>query len=139
MQECFIRKAENALGVLKGKTLGIAGLSFKPETDDIRFAPSINIIKNLQKRKVRLKVYDPRAMENVKKIFKGGVEYCKNVYETAMDSDGLLILTEWKEFTKLDLNKILSLLKQPIIIDGRNIYKKEEMAQLGFKYITIGK
>ncbi len=134
----FVRKVEEALWVIKGKTIGILGLSFKPNTDDMRFAPSIDIINSLKKDGAKIKAYDPQAMENAKSILKG-VTFCKGVYDTAKNSDTLLILTEWHEFEVIDLGRIKKLLNKPLIIDGRNIFDPEKMKKLGFKYISIGR
>lgn len=137
-KENFLQKIEDALWNVKGKTIGLLGLSFKPNTDDIRFAPSIDIIKGLLKDGARVKVYDPYAMDKMNDILKD-VEYCKDAYEAAESSDALVIITEWSEFKELDLEKIKQLLNNPIIIDGRNIYDLDKMKELGFKYICIGR
>jgi len=113
-------------------------LSFKPNTDDMRFAPSTYIIPELQKEGVKIKAFDPEAMDKSKEILKD-VEYCKSPYETAEGSDALLVLTEWNEFKEMDKGKIKSLLKSPIIIDGRNLYDPKEMEEQGFIYISIGR
>ena len=104
----------------------------------MRFAPSIDIINALQKEGANIQAYDPEAMENAKKILKG-VTYCKDAYEAAKGADALIILTEWNEFKELDLKKIKSLLNNPLIIDGRNIYGPAIMKKEGFKYISIGR
>jgi len=137
-KELFVKKVEKELWILKNKKIGVLGLAFKPNTDDMRFAPSIDIIKVLQKEGAEIKAYDPEAMEKAKTIFEN-VKYEQNPYDVAKDADALLILTEWNEFKELDLKKIKSLLKQPLILDGRNIYDPKEMKKLGFKYISIGR
>ena len=137
-RELFIRKIEKALWVLKNKTIGVLGLAFKPNTDDMRFAPSIDIINSLQKEGAKIRAYDAEAMEKAKKIF-SDITYCKDAYEAASGADALVILTEWNEFKELDLKKIKGLLKNPLIIDGRNIYEPEIMKKEGFKYISIGR
>ena len=114
------------------------GLAFKPDTDDMREAPSVDIINSLLKEGAKIKAYDPEAMEKSKQIFTG-VVYCEDPYAVAKDSDALLILTEWNEFKELDFKKIKSLMKNPLVIDGRNIYNPEEMKKLNFKYISIGR
>jgi len=134
----FLKKVKNALKDIKNKKIGVLGLSFKPNTDDMRFAPSVHIIQELQKENAKIKAYDPEAMEKAKQIL-NDVEFCKDPYEAAKGSDALLILTEWNEFKELDLTKIKSLLKNPIIIDGRNIYNPEELRKEGFTYISIGR
>ena len=133
-----VKKAKSLLWNLGGKTIGLLGLSFKPNTDDIREAPSINIIRQLQQEGVRVKAYDPQAMENIKIIFPD-VEMCQDSYQVAEGSDALVIVTEWDEFKNLNLAKIKELLNQPVIIDGRNIYNPDEMEKLGFMYQGVGR
>lgn len=137
-QELFVKKVKEALWNLSGKNVGVLGLSYKPNTDDMREAPSIHIIEKLQEEHVRIKAYDPQAMENASVILRD-VKYCQTPYEVAEGSDALLILTEWDEFRKLDLAKVKRLLKQPVIIDGRNIFDPFQMKQLGFAYQGIGR
>jgi UDPglucose 6-dehydrogenase len=137
-KELFIKKIEKALWNLKNKKIGILGLAFKPNTDDMRFAPSIDIINALQKEDAEIKAYDPEAMGKAKSVLKN-IEYCKDPYETAKDVDALLILTEWNEFKELNLEKIKNLMKNNIVVDGRNVYNQEEMKKLGFNYISIGR
>ncbi|PIU83258.1 MAG: UDP-glucose 6-dehydrogenase [Elusimicrobia bacterium CG06_land_8_20_14_3_00_38_11] len=134
----FIKKIEDALWVIKGKTIGILGLAFKPNTDDMRFAPSIDIIKTLQNEGAKIKAFDPEATEKAKDVLKN-IVYCKNPYEVAKDADCLAILTEWDEIKKVDLKKIKKLLRHPIIIDGRNIFEPKQMEKLGFIYKGIGR
>ena len=134
----FVGMVKKALNSPNDKKIGILGLSFKPNTDDMRFAPSIYIIQELQKEGGKIKAYDPEAMEKAKTIF-SDVEFCKDPYEIAKDSEVLLILTEWNEFKELDLKKIKSLMKTPLIIDGRNIYNPEDIKKEGFAYISVGR
>jgi UDPglucose 6-dehydrogenase len=134
----LIPKIQKLLPDLKDKTIAIWGLAFKPKTDDMREAPSIVIIEELQKLGAKIKAFDPEAQETAKKILKE-VIYCKDPYETANDCDALIIATEWNEFRNLDLNIIKKLLKQPIIIDGRNIYEPDEMKGMGFNYVGVGR
>lgn len=134
----FIKKVKNALKDINGKNIGILGLSFKPNTDDMRFAPSIFIIQELQKEGGIMRVYDPEAMEKAKSML-NDVKFCNDPYEVSRGADALLILTEWDEFKKLDLKKIKSLLKNPLIIDGRNIYNPEDLRKEGFTYLSIGR
>lgn len=134
----FVSKVVGALSVLKDKTIGVLGLSFKPNTDDLRFAPSIEIISKLQNYGANIKAYDPKSMEKAKQILKN-VKYCNSPYDAAKNSDALLILTEWEEFEELDLRKIKSIMKHPLIIDGRNIYDPEKLRRIGFTYISIGR
>ena len=134
----FARKIEKALWVVKDKTIGILGLAFKPNTDDMRFAPSIDIIKELQRGGAKIKSYDPEAMEKAKHIL-NDIVYCKNPYDAAKDADALVIITEWDEFREMDLKRIKSLMRHPLIIDGRNMYNPEEIKKDGFMYISIGR
>ncbi len=135
-----IEKISKSLGELSGKTIGILGLSFKPNTDDMRESPSIPIITHLLKEGARVKVYDPAAMEESKKYINGeNVRYCKSVYEVAKGSDSLAFITEWNQFRKIDLEKIKRLLKRPVIVDLRNIYEPEAMREMGFEYTGVGR
>ncbi len=134
----FVSKIEKVVGNLKDKQITAFGLAFKPNTDDMRFAPSIEIIRKLQEMGARIKVYDPKAMENSKGLL-NNIQYYKNAYEAAESSDALIILTEWQEFKDIDLLKIKKLLKKPVIIDGRNIFNKKRMEELGFVYISVGR
>ena len=134
----FVKKIEENLWILDGKTIGVLGLSFKPNTDDIRFAPSIDVIRILQKDGAKIKAFDPQAMNKAKEVL-NGVKFCRDAYETARDSDCLVIVTEWNEFKEIDLLKVKKLLKVPLIIDGRNIYDPQKMKKLGFNYICIGR
>ena len=134
----FVRKIKNRLGNMKNRNIGILGLAFKPNTDDMRFAPSEYIINELQKEGARIKAYDPEAMERAKTMLKD-VEYCKNPYDAAKDADALLILTEWNEFKEMEIKKKKSIMKNPLIMDGRNMYEPEDMQKEGFSYISIGR
>jgi len=133
-----IRKARDLLENLKGKSIGILGLSYKPDTDDMREAPSIHIIGELINQGVSIKAYDPQAMQSAKFLLPG-IEYCQGPYDAASGSDALIILTEWDEFKSLDLPRIKQLLKQPVIIDGRNIFDPKVMKEYGFVYSGIGR
>ena len=133
----FVDKIKKALDV-KNKTIGILGLAFKPNTDDMRFAPSIDIIKSLQNNGAKIKAYDPKAMGKARNIL-SNVVLCNSPYEVAKGSDALVILTEWKEFVTLDLKKIKSLMKNPLIVDGRNIYNLEYVKKQGFRYVSVGR
>lgn len=136
----FLNKIKNALWIIKDKTIGILGLSFKPNTDDIRNATSIDIITALQSEGAKIKIYDPCAMEKAKEILDSGkVKFCKDAYDASRNSDCLLIITEWDEFKELDFSKLKKLLKRPLIIDGRNIYEPKDLKKMGFTYIGIGR
>ena len=138
IREYFITKVRDLLWNIKGKKIAILGLSFKPNTDDIREAPSIYIIKQLLKEGANISAYDPAAMEKMKKIFPD-IDYKENPYDTLGDANALLILTEWEEFKNLDLERVKNLMKTPIIVDGRNIFEPDEMEKLGFIYRGIGR
>jgi len=123
----------------KGKTIGIWGLSFKPNTDDIRFAPSLDIIERLLAEQYTIKVYDQAAMKNIEKHFGKKITYCSNPYEAIHKVDELIILTEWNEFKQIDLIKVKSFMNYPHIFDGRNIYNPLMMKKLGFTYFSTGR
>lgn len=124
---------------LRGKTFAVWGLAFKPNTDDVREAPSITLIGRLLENKTKIKVYDPAAMETAKKILGDKVEYCKTPYTALENADALLIVTEWNEFRTPDFLKIKKLLKDPVIFDGRNLYDLSKMEELGFTYYSVGR
>jgi len=123
---------------INGSTVAVWGLSFKPKTDDIREAPSLDVIEALQKGGATVHTFDPVAMDNAKKEIKD-VKFFENPYETIRDCDALIVVTEWDEFRNLDMQAVKVLLKQPIVVDGRNIYDPEEMKDLGFTYLGIGR
>lgn len=135
----FVGKIIDSVGELSGKTVGVLGLAFKPDTDDMREAPSVKIIKILLEKGAKIKAYDPVAKETAKVVLGETIEYCQNVLETVKDADVLLILTEWNEFKELDLKEIKNLMRQPVIVDGRNIYDPETVKSLGFKYKGVGR
>ena len=132
------KKIKKMLWTLRNKRIGILGLSFKPDTDDIREAPSLKIVEKLLSEGAILQVYDPKAMKETKKIFPEPT-YCKNPYEVCKNAELLLILTEWEEFKNLDLVKVKKMLQKPYLIDGRNIYEPKRMKKLGFIYEGIGR
>ena len=125
-------------GDLKGKTAAIWGLAFKPNTDDMREAPSLNIIRSLLDHGVIIKVYDPVAQNTAKHIFEDRLLYHENEYNCAKDADMLFILTEWNEFRNPDFKKLKKLLKQPVIFDGRNLFHPAQLKKEGFYYEGIG-
>jgi len=133
-----IPKIKSLLKDIKGKNIAIWGLSFKPDTDDMRDAPSITIIEELQKLGANIKAFDPVAANQAKKVLKN-VYYGKDPYDTIKGCNILVILTEWDEFKELDKNKIKSLLKESNIVDGRNLYDSKEMKEIGFNYIGVGR
>jgi UDPglucose 6-dehydrogenase len=136
----FSKEAEGKKGkVLQGKKVALWGLSFKPQTDDMREAPSIETINQLLKEGATIKVYDPAAIEVAKEIFNHRIEYGKNVYDCLPDADCLVIVTEWNEFRRPNYEKMKELMKSPVIFDGRNLYDLERMNQRGFQYFCIGR
>ena len=134
----FVKKIEEAIWNINSKSIGVLGLSFKPNTDDMRFAPSVDIIEALESHGARVKAYDPHAMPKAKERLKN-LTVCKDSYSVCKGSDCLVILTEWDEFKELDLKKVKKLLSQPVIIDGRNIYDPKKMKAMGFRYVSIGR
>jgi UDPglucose 6-dehydrogenase len=133
-----VKKTESCLWNLRDKRIGVLGLAFKPNTDDMRYAPSITIIKELQKEGASVKAYDPVAMERAKMVMPD-IEYCSGPYDVAEDVDAIVLVTEWDEFTKLDLHKVKDAMRQPVFIDGRNVFDPQEMQKLGFIYRGIGR
>ncbi|HPM43644.1 MAG TPA: UDP binding domain-containing protein, partial [Candidatus Omnitrophota bacterium] len=138
-KDLVLKKIEALVWNLPKKTIGVLGLSFKPDTDDIRQAPALEIIEMLQEEGARIKVYDPEAMGKARAVLSKKTEFCKDAYAAAKNSDCLLLATEWNEFKELDFKKIKRLMRQPILIDGRNIYDPVEMKKLGFTYVGIGR
>lgn len=133
-----VKKVEEELWNLEGKTVAILGLAFKPDTDDMRFAPSVDIIAELQKRGVKLRVHDPVSMSKAGEIIKKAV-FCKDPYECVKGADCMVLVTEWDEFKGLDFKRVKAVLRHPIIIDGRNCYDPEKMRKLGFTYKSVGR
>ena len=134
-----VEKIRSGMGDLKGKTIAILGLSFKPNTNDMREAPSIYIIEHLLRAKAKVKAYDPIAMDDAKAIFKDTIRYAKNPYDCMKGTDAVVIVTEWNELRNLELMKIKALLKTPYFFDLRNIYEPAKMKKLGFKYFCVGR
>ncbi|MCX6133751.1 MAG: UDP-glucose/GDP-mannose dehydrogenase family protein [Ignavibacteriales bacterium] len=124
---------------LKGKTVALWGLSFKPQTDDIREAPSLVMIRALLNAGVRVRAHDPISNSMVEPLFKGKVEFCESSYDALKDADALLVVTEWNEFRRPDFSKMKKMMKKPVILDGRNIYDPKEMKAKGFTYYSIGR
>ena len=134
----FVRLVEDKLWILKNKVIGVLGLSFKPNTDDMRNAPSVDIIQAFQHEGAEIKAFDPHGMENAKKIFTD-VTFFEDPYKLARGRDALLVLTEWPQFQNLDFKKIRRLMRQPIIFDGRNFYCDKNLKSLGFEYYGVGR
>ncbi len=135
----FLRKVRSALWTLRGKRLGVLGLAFKGGTDDIRESPAVFLVQALLQEGSKITAYDPAAMERTQEILGSGVRYANSAYDAAQGADALLILTEWEEFANLDLNRLRSELRYPIVIDGRNLYDPEVMAAHGFTYYSVGR
>ncbi len=133
-----IVKLRNQLGSLRDKTVALLGLAFKPNTDDIREAPSIDIIHLLANEGARVRAYDPVAMEGARRALEG-VALCSDPYELAREADALILVTEWNEFKQLDLPRIAGLMRRPVFIDGRNVYDPKMMHELGFEYSGVGR
>ncbi|MFH1227967.1 MAG: UDP-glucose/GDP-mannose dehydrogenase family protein [Planctomycetota bacterium] len=135
----FLRKIEKACGSVKGKKIAVMGLSFKPDTDDIRESPAIDIIRGLINKGAKVAAYDPKAMINMKKIIPpGNIQYVNNPYNAATGADCLVITTEWDEFKNLDLKRLKRIMNKPLIVDGRNIFDPLMMRKQGFLYVGIG-
>lgn len=136
----MIRKIEKAAGGLDGKTVSVLGVSFKPGTDDIRYSPSVAIIKELVPRNAEVRVYDPKALGNLKKENPDlTVHYCRNPYSTCRHSDCTVLATEWNEFGDLDFNRLKSIVRRPIFLDLRNMYSPDYVKKFGFYYEGIGR
>jgi UDPglucose 6-dehydrogenase len=135
----LVRRVENHLGGLAGKTVAVWGLAFKPRTDDMREAPAIAIIEGLLAGGAAVKAYDPKAEDQARRFFGSRVCFCARAYEAATDADALVVVTEWNEFREPDFAKIRSLMRHPAVFDGRNIYTPEVLRDLGFHYEGIGR
>jgi UDPglucose 6-dehydrogenase len=134
----MVERIKQSMGDLKGKTIAVLGLSFKPNTDDIRDAPSVPIIKTLLKEGAKIRAYDPVSMEEAEKIMPE-IKYCKDPYNTLKGADALIIMTEWNQFRNLELDKIKALLNSPLFFDLRNIYDPQRMREKGFQYYSVGR
>jgi UDPglucose 6-dehydrogenase len=134
----FVKKIIDTLWVLKDKTIGVLGLAFKQNTDDVRLSPAIDLCHRLQEEGAKLRVHDPKAMEKAKAVLKD-VEYVEDMNAVAEGCDALVIATEWPQFKKLNLDKARKVLTHPILFDGRNLFDPADMEQLGFIYKSIGR
>jgi UDPglucose 6-dehydrogenase len=139
--DVFIKKIKDTLWVIKGKKIAVWGLSFKPNTDDIREAPALKIIPRLLNEGALLQIYDPKAMENTKKVIPPSdqVFYASSAYEAAKGTHAIAIITEWDEFKNVNLQEIKKLMITPIIVDGRNIFEPKKVRELGFLYFSMGR
>src|SRR5438067_1285567 len=138
-KERFVEKMEQHFTQLAGRTIALWGLAFKPRTDDMREAPAIPIIERLLARGARVQAYDPAAAPVARRLFDGRIALCERSYDALAGADALAIVTEWNEFREPDIAKMRSLLKSPVVFDGRNIYSPEHMRALGFTYFSIGR
>lgn len=134
----LVYKLRKALGSLNDKTIGILGISFKPNTDDIREAPALEVIHLLQNEGARIQAYDPQAMENADQVLKK-VKLCENPYQVAEGADALILVTDWNEFKQIDFSRIKELMAQPIIMDGRNLWDEDSLKKMGFQYFGVGR
>jgi UDPglucose 6-dehydrogenase len=130
-------KIDAAFGGVKGKTVAILGLTFKPNTDDMRDAPSLVIVPDLQAKGATIRAFDPEGAREAHKLL--NIELCKDAYDALDGADGVVILTEWNEFRALDMARVKTLLKRPLMVDLRNIYKPSQMAAAGFTYVSVGR
>ena len=128
-----------AMGGLEDKTIAVLGLAFKPNTDDMREAKSLEVVRLLHAAGIQVRAYDPVAMDNAKALMPEGVVFCESAYEAAAGADGVALLTEWNEFKYLNLDRLRGLLRQRLIFDARNLYEPERMRRLGFEYYSIGR
>src|ERR1700723_1655334 len=135
----FLRKVRGVLWTFRGKRLGVLGLAFKGGTDDIRESPALLLVQDLVREGCHVCAYDPAAMVRAKEVLKSGVEFAADAYEAARGADAVLILTEWEEFAALDLDRLRTLVKYPIVLDGRNLYDPQEMVDHGFSYHSVGR
>ncbi|HYJ90138.1 MAG TPA: UDP-glucose/GDP-mannose dehydrogenase family protein [Pyrinomonadaceae bacterium] len=138
-REAMVPKIEKLVGGLGGKRLGVLGLSFKPETDDMRESPAVDIIRMMLERGAKVCAYDPVAMDEARHCLDSGVEFAADEYEAIRDADALVIATEWNQFRALDMKRVKDLLKTPKIADLRNVYEPSDMREMGFEYIGVGR
>ncbi len=136
-KEFVLQKIKEALWIIKDKTIAVLGLAFKPNTDDLRNSPSIDLIDDLIGEGAKIRVYDPKAMDKAKDILKNAT-FCKDSYQAAKGADCLIVATEWNEFKELDFLKLKNILRRALIVDGRNIYEPKYLKKIGFTYIGVG-
>ena len=133
-----VEKLREVLGALRGQVIGLLGLSYKPNTDDVREAPAIDVIANLLQKGAEVRAYDPKAMPVLKRQM-NSIEYCRDPYAVAAGADALLVVTEWDEFRQLDLDRLKQAMRRPVIVDGRNIFDPKTMRERGFVYRGVGR
>jgi UDPglucose 6-dehydrogenase len=134
-----MEKLSLALGGLNGKMVGLLGLAFKPNTDDLREAPALRLVHELLKGGARVRLFDPVAMDNFRRTVKAPVEYARNAYQAAEGCDALVLVTEWNEFRELDFARLKKTMRGDVFIDCRNVYRPDRMAEKGFKYESFGR
>jgi UDPglucose 6-dehydrogenase len=135
-----VERVREAIGDdLEGKTVAVLGLSFKPETDDMRESSSIPLVEALVEGGAKVRAFDPVAMDNAREMLPDAVEYCQDSYDTAAGADAMIIVTEWNQFRSLDMERIRALLQQPVVIDLRNLYDPRRMKEQGFQYSSVGR
>ena len=134
----FVEKVRRELWVLRGKKISVWGIAFKPNTDDIRFAPAIPLLKALMEEGAIVSAYDPQAVSNAIDVLPE-IRYCSDAYEAAVGADAILVATEWEEFRSVDWDRLRSLVQEPLVIDGRNIFRPEQLTSCGFRYVSIGR
>jgi UDPglucose 6-dehydrogenase len=139
-RQMVLQKLQEKLRILKGRTIGLLGLAFKPDTDDLRDAPSLYIAGRLLQMGARVRAYDPIAMPACRKQHPDvKIRYCESVEELAADADALVLVTEWKEFRSLDLGKLARVMVTPVLVDGRNLFSPKAALAAGFDYTGIGR
>ena len=139
MRKLVVDRLQELLGGLRGQRIGILGLSYKPNTDDLRDAPSLDIIESLLRKGAQVQVFDPVSMAKAKHLLNGGVISARDAYGAARKADALAVLTEWNEFRSLDLRRLKQAMRRPVIVDGRNIWEPDRMRDMGFVYRGIGR
>jgi UDPglucose 6-dehydrogenase len=136
--EHFVEKIRKELWVLRGKKLAVWGLAFKPNTDDMRFAPSISLIHSLLEEGAIIRAYDPKAADKARTVLPG-IGCFADPYEAAEGAEAILVVTEWDEFRAVDWKRLLTLVEHPLVLDGRNMFDPEEITSHGFRYVSIGR
>jgi UDPglucose 6-dehydrogenase len=139
LMDRLMEKVRAEMPALAGKTVAVLGLSFKPNTDDVRESPAVRFVDRLLAQGARVNGYDPAAMENVRRIYGERILYCEDSYDAVRGADALVIMTEWNEFRVLDLDRVKKLLRSPVVFDCRNIYQPETMEKMGFRYHSFGR
>jgi UDPglucose 6-dehydrogenase len=135
----LVAMLEKALAPLDDKVVAVLGLAFKPNTDDMRDAKSIEVIERLVGAGARVRAYDPVAMVNAAKLVPPAVEFCNSAYEAATEADAIVLVTEWNEFKFLNLERLRGMMRRPVVVDGRNLWEPERMRRLGFEYYSVGR